>query len=777
MKIDKGNYSRGLKVSIALLQGVCVGVLAVCIMIVNFWLGGTFSFSSLGLGFEQTQTFLHDSEDMVRRKIACTQNLAIFQTDGETDLNKRIDIRQYVDGITDTANENANTTYLLSDLINLHPQIASLEKEVTKAQTAQDPSLQTWDSLSAAVSAYETSLPVSGMSLAETARQSQTPYETLVDYYTALCETSRDLYARYQSYSAELKSPDGSSSPDAPSNIRYYIEDSSSKQVYTNLSAGSCAQARAVIAEDESLSFLFDGVRTQDIMVADSENTLNQTVASKFIDTVFTGANERVILAVDRSYPAGDILHSDFMAYQRRKPVVAGSLAVSAVCLLLLVLLLGFSIMTTGMESRGREMELKGFDLVPTEIGAGICIVSWLMWYYLSRAVLHRYIPMEYRQAWRVAAFAVGYEIFLVSFLSLSRRFRHKSLWTNSVLCTMVRVGSQVMEARVTSRRLLVVYVLFVGLNFLLLRYAEAVGIVIVLVMDLALLLYLIRDQVGKLSVREGLREISKGKLDYRIDTYSLAGDSLEMAQAVNEMGDGLKEAVDSIVKSERLKAELVTNVSHDLKTPLTSIISYVDLLKRENLDNEKARGYVDVLDRKTQRLKALISDLIDASKISSGNIDLEMTVIDLRQMIVMAEGEFEERFEQIPLHVMMELDQDVKILADGSQLWRVLDNLLGNICKYAKPSSDVSVSLHVNADRTRARAVFENESAQRLEKTGQELEERFVRGDLSRNSEGSGLGLSIAKNLTELMGGVFDVETTHDIFRAVLSFPLPKHE
>ena len=246
------------------------------------------------------------------------------------------------------------------------------------------------------------------------------------------------------------------------------------------------------------------------------------------------------------------------------------------------------------------------------------------------------------------------------------------------------------------------------------------------------------------------------------------------MAEAVNEMGDGLQEAVDSIVRSERLKAELITNVSHDLKTPLTSIINYVDLLKREDLQNEKAREYVDILDRKSQRLKSLISDLIEASRINSGNVELDMVELDLRAMVQMAAGEFEDRFEELGLKVVFEEavpGQKLMIQADGSQLWRVLDNLLSNIVKYAKENSQVKIALR-SEDGT-ALAVFENESSEELLKSGEELEERFVRGDGSRSTEGSGLGLSIAGSLTQLMGGSFQVTTEGLVFRAQLQFPL----
>ena len=291
------------------------------------------------------------------------------------------------------------------------------------------------------------------------------------------------------------------------------------------------------------------------------------------------------------------------------------------------------------------------------------------------------------------------------------------------------------------------------------------------LVLDMAVLLYLMRDEVGKQNVREGLYQISQGKLDYRIDTKAMTGESLEMSLAVNEMGEGLQKAVDSMVKNERLKAELITNVSHDIKTPLTSIINYVDLLKREELQNERAREYIRVLDQKSQRLKQLTEDLIEASKISSGNIELHMTELNLGQMLRQAYGECSERLEESQLEMEISMEKEpVVIRADGRQLWRVFENLFGNMAKYAMPGT--KARLEMKRGQEGVEILFRNICRQKLQMSADELQERFVRGDLSRSTEGTGLGLSIAKSLTELMGGRFQISLEDDSFQAALWFP-----
>ena len=771
-----GSYSFGLKAAIVILQGVCAAVIAAALLTVNYWLDGTWQFSQLGRSFEESAVFLRDAEELVRWDVNRSVNEALFSTGGVPDLDKKIDIRQYVSGINDEANRNENLTYRLSDLINYYPKTEKLFRVLEQMTASYGESLDpgrenTWESLAQAAESCDVIVPVSGFTLAETAHASQTPYDTLLEYYQNLVRTSRDIHERYLAYEEDQQTKQNLKNTYVPSNIAYYIENTTTKAFYTNLGVKGVAAARGAVKDDPGMTSLFDGVRTMDIMVANIELTMNQEAATWFMDKVFLGSNERVVIAVNPSYPAGDRLRDDYLSYQKRKPAVRLAMGCALTALVLLLALLAMSVATTGRGGRHILLPLKGFDLFATEIAAGLCVVAALSWFYLSRRILHTWIPDRYRNAWIIMIVVAEYEILLLSFLSLIRRIRHNSLWHNSVICMILRVSSQVLEARAASTRMLIAYVLVIVLNFLFLRFFGTVGIVLVIVVDLALLLYLLRDQLGKLSVRAGLRELSKGRLDYRIDTSSLTGDRLEMAQAGNEMGDGLQEAVDAMVKSERLKAELITNLSHDLKTPLTSIISYVDLLKREEIDNERAREYIDILDRKSDRLKSLITDLIDVSRISSGNVELNMTDLDLRAMVRMAAGEFEDRFEQACLKMEMEAEKPLPVRADGDMLWRVLDNLLGNIAKYAMPGT--TVKIRICEENNQAVCSFENKSKERLTKSGSELEERFVRGDTSRNSEGSGLGLSIARSLTELMGGEFRTEATEDTFRAVLCFAL----
>ncbi len=243
-----------------------------------------------------------------------------------------------------------------------------------------------------------------------------------------------------------------------------------------------------------------------------------------------------------------------------------------------------------------------------------------------------------------------------------------------------------------------------------------------------------------------------------------------------------LAAAVEQQMKSERLKTELITNVSHDIKTPVTSIINYVGLIKKEDLKNETLKEYVEVIDRQSLRLKKLVMDVIEASKAVTGNISPEMNPLDIRELLSQAVGEYEERLQKARLEAVVNTEEGIlksgglqeetgawMVMADGDRLWRVFDNLLSNICKYSVENTRVYIELQRRKENFII--LFKNISRDRLNITEEELFERFVRGDASRHTEGSGLGLTIARSLTELMGGRLEVEIEGDLFRARLSF------
>lgn len=283
---------------------------------------------------------------------------------------------------------------------------------------------------------------------------------------------------------------------------------------------------------------------------------------------------------------------------------------------------------------------------------------------------------------------------------------------------------------------------------------------------------YKIMKEVDKFKqIHDATEKIYKGDTDIKLDESLYTGVLKELAIYINDIAGGFSNAIKESLKSERLKTELITNVSHDIKTPLTSIINYVDLLKQENIQNEKAKEYIEVLDNKSQRLKKLIEDLVEASQASSGNIKINKEVLNVKELLNQVTGEFEDKFNSRCLNIISKLPEEtVYIKADSRYLYRVLENTYSNVAKYAEENTRVYIDCILEEKNTVAIYV-KNISKDELNISADELMQRFVRGDKSRNTEGSGLGLSIAKSLTELQDGTFNIYLDGDLFKVAIKF------
>ena len=266
--------------------------------------------------------------------------------------------------------------------------------------------------------------------------------------------------------------------------------------------------------------------------------------------------------------------------------------------------------------------------------------------------------------------------------------------------------------------------------------------------------------------------KMAQGDINYRTSTKGLFGDFKKHAVNLNSVADSVTIAVEDRLKSERMKTELITNVSHDIKTPLTSIINYASLIGNAKPDDPKLNEYSEVIVRQSEKLKRLIEDLVEASKASSGNLDIVPAPLDCCTFISQTAGEYKERLDGCDLTLVTTTpDESVMIMADGRRMMRIYDNLMNNICKYSQPGTRVYLSLETFNGK--AVTTFKNTSSAELNISPDELVERFVRGDQSRNTEGNGLGLSIAKSMTELQGGTFDIAIDGDLFKVTLSFPV----
>ena len=497
----------------------------------------------------------------------------------------------------------------------------------------------------------------------------------------------------------------------------------------------------------------------------------------------------RIWIGVDTDYPADDILKLSKETYVGLYNYYFEAIVSFAVSTLLLLAILVILTINAGKvtlihEDDTQEVIVKSarIDRIPIEILAIITILTLLLLSlgseyaldYLINGKLIKYNSITAITLAGIAGFVIcAIKIFL--YLIYVRKFKCKLMW-NTSLCRLVLGKSRQAALDLYDNGSLVVrtwlpYLIFLALNLVLVLLGLT-GTLIAFIIDMFVGVWLYNESRVRSKIVDGIDVIAGGDAKHKIDTAGMHGYNLNLAEAVNSIGDGIDKAVSTSMKDERMKADLITNVSHDIKTPLTSIINYVDLLKRANIEDETARGYIDILEQKSLRLKALTNDLVEISKISSGNITLELVNLNMVEMINQVTGEFDERFKEKSLIPILNLPkEDVVIHADGQALYRILENLYINIYKYALRGTRVYIDLATNENK--ALLTIRNISAEPVKLDSAMLTERFIRGDISRGTEGSGLGLSIAKSLAEAQNGRLDLSLDGDLFKVVVSFDL----
>lgn len=572
-------------------------------------------------------------------------------------------------------------------------------------------------------------------------------------------------------------------------NLTYLYVDKKDRKVYTNKSSynnystyedslaemkksGAYALIQPKLSDCE-VNFYTDGNKTTEVW--------QHTVAQESLHDDYIFA-----LSVDKDFSIDDSLSQARGGYEQYtkwgiRVLIAGILAAA-------LFLTGFIWLTAAAGRRPDDelVHLNIFDHWFTEIAAAAVVLVWIGGVYI---LIRTGVVYETWESLGMMTVCVGIytaALFLTGYLSLVRRIKAKTLWKNSLLRWLFMLGKRIWRkcrdileiySRNTGSKVKMTVILggFLLFQFIIngMIFNGGAGLMLILLaaVDGAAMVYFLKKANGRDLILEGLKKITDGELRYQIPLERLTGEQKTIAEYINRIGEGLDAAVDNSLKNERMKTELITNVSHDIKTPLTSIINYVDLLKRENFTDPKICGYLDILEEKAQRLKVLTEDVVEASKASTGNITLEMTDLDLVEMLHQVIGEFEEKFREKQLTMMVHFTEETVVIhADGRRLWRVLENIFNNVVKYAMEGTRV----YADVNLVRKKAVFslKNISAQSLNISADELTERFIRGDVSRNTEGSGLGLSIAKSLTELQGGEFRLYLDGDLFKVTIVFP-----
>lgn len=468
----------------------------------------------------------------------------------------------------------------------------------------------------------------------------------------------------------------------------------------------------------------------------------------------------------------------------------------SVICTLVLSV---FLIISAGRTKEPGIVKLCFFDKIPFDI---LMLLPILVLVYVI-------LPLIRRQNYYIYNYAMGYinnRIYIVGIIcivltlypiylvTIAKRAKTGSIFSNTIIWKLLKIiGKTIAKISVflvknigISSKYILSFLVLIGLDIGIFSvcYDTETGIIHIKWLIISFILlrticlgFVLKAVADMNKLKTGTSKLASGDIEYKVDTEKMFWEFKKHGDQLNSISDGIKKSVDERMKSERMKTELITNVSHDIKTPLTSIINYVDLLEKENIDNEIARGYLGVLDRQSARLKKLIEDLIYASKSSTGNMSVKLEVVDAEIMIGQAIGEFEDKLSVRNLKIV-ENNRASKtmVIADGKLLWRVIANLFSNLSKYSEEGTRVYIDVD-NIDDEKLAITIKNISKDIINVSGDELLERFVRGDSSRNTEGSGLGLSIARSLMELMGGKLEIVVDGDLFKSVILLDLVKDE
>ena len=495
-------------------------------------------------------------------------------------------------------------------------------------------------------------------------------------------------------------------------------------------------------------------------------------------------ATDRVAFYTISMAPFDELLHHDFFyEYQNVINEIYGFqeniIGLLWPCLLLFIVAVVLLVVSAPEEKE----RLKFFHKIPVLIFTGAVIaaeiaVLFLMVWFIE-AVFYNNIAMTLKN-FLILGLGIAFVMLFVGFVYLANiitRIKTKTFmrysevyYLSRPLVCMARLAKEnaslfwkgiFVIAGISFLELMVLIIMGWDLNNLLICFLLGKMI------EIPVVIYVLFQMK---QLQAGAKRVASGDLSQPIDTSKMLWEFKKHGENINKVGEGISLAVDEKMKSERFKTELITNVSHDIKTPLTSIINYVDLIKREEITDPTLAEYVEVLDRQSARLKKLIEDLMEASKASTGNIAVHFEECDVDVLLTQLIGEFEDKLEVNGLEVVVNRpERPVIVIADGRHMWRVFDNLMNNICKYSQPNTRVYVSL--TQEGQTAKIVFKNISKTALNIPSEQLMQRFVRGDSSRHTEGSGLGLSIAQSLTELMNGSLKLDIDGDLFKVILNF------
>ena len=546
--------------------------------------------------------------------------------------------------------------------------------------------------------------------------------------------------------------------------------------------------------ENLKINSFLDRRYTKGKVVYDTEYYYNYTDEGKLVNYFYydnyLDSVSRILLNSGYTLYAGvsddvetgnGVFAKQYQAFESRRLNAPRAVMAAAVGAILMIIGTVYLVITAGKTSKNSEVTLIAVDYVFNDISTLIFLAVAYVSYILARRMIESIYYMN--GEWLIMLkgficllFMIDVVVLINYLTCMSRQIKKRRLFSNTVVGYFIRWVASFFKESTFRIWIILCLIMYAVINCLLMFVAcksySSIPIIILIIFDLAGIFFAARALTSIKKIMVAVKETSEGNFDKKVNPDEISPALKNFATDVSNMQNGLKQAVGRAVKGEKMKTELITNVSHDLKTPLTSIITYVDLLKREELNNEKAENYVAILDEKTNRLKQLIEDLVEASKASSGNLAVTKNKINLRELIEQALGEFEERIEKSDLEFKINATEDVYIYADGRHMWRIAENLITNALKYAMPKTRVFIDIF-STERDGVLTI-KNVSAIPIDNVDlKSLTERFVRGDASRTTEGAGLGLSITQSLSEIQDGRLEITADGDVFKATVKIPL----
>lgn len=560
-------------------------------------------------------------------------------------------------------------------------------------------------------------------------------------------------------------------------NFKYLIIDNKNSVAYTNVEHTMFTDSIEEIKERLAKNSIYWNYEKGNVNTSIEKLKLEEIRYKSIYKSIDDAKNFSVYTSLENDLTYYDQYRTNKTVFDMAQILYKPALYLLPLSIVAVLVLLIMNCFLIGLRNENGEVILNAFDKTPL-------LVALIILFILSMIGCGFLIALTSENLTLIlSGTAIGAVIVYISFVffleTIIKRIKSKTLFRNTITYRILRwikslITSMTRNANMTVK-LILIFIAFGILNIIgfgLSINNEPIGFFILIAIWVYAFAKMHQWLVRYIEIKNAINEIYIGNTEVHLDEKRYKGSLNSMAIQVNDIAGGLSNAIQEKLKSERLKTELITNVSHDIKTPLTSIINYVDLLKKEKMPNEQAEEYLNILDNKSQRLKRLTEDLVEASKASSGNIKLNIEKLNVNELLKQVSGEFEDKFKSRNLEEVMSLpEKNVYINADSRYMYRILENMYSNISKYAMDNTRVYIDVIPNNNRITIQ--MKNISKEKLNISTEELMQRFVRGDSARNTEGSGLGLSIATSLTTLQGGTFNIYLDGDLYKVIIEFDM----